>query len=160
MMNSYCILITRSRKKIIIMEMVEMGNYNKTLVIEDIMNHCEISKKAIVVFANLKFFLRTQEDRQRFINEYKTRGLHWKIKKPFLCILLAREIGSYHYEYVNFSDLLKMDERSALECLFQQPINDGMFREYKKRSVGLAKMYSLKINNPNCGHFTTTLAFT
>lgn len=53
---------------------------NKHVTIEDILTHCEISPKATIVIEHLKFFLKTNEDRNTFINEYESRQL-WRDRK-------------------------------------------------------------------------------
>lgn len=56
---------------------------NKHVTIKDILTHCEISPKATIVIEQLEFFLKSNEDRNTFINEYESRQL-WRDRKKVL----------------------------------------------------------------------------
>ncbi|CAH1055087.1 hypothetical protein [Paenibacillus pseudetheri] len=100
-----------------------MTNTNNQVTIEEILTHCDISKKAIEVINCFKFFLRTNEDKATFINEFEGR-LVWKQRNPvFEAERLAKEIGSYHYTYDSYTTLEQMDMNTALETLFLEPLN-------------------------------------
>jgi hypothetical protein len=118
----------------------------KVTTIEGVMEWCEISKKAYTVIENLMFFLKTKEDITNFIVAFEDRflwqsgGLDW--------VKLAREIGSYHHEFTSFESLKNMDEKEALERLFNEPMNGAKLYEYKESRATLERLYELKQDKP------------
>lgn len=121
---------------------------NKHVTIEDILTHCEVSPKAIIVIEHLEFFLKTNEDRNTFINEYESRQL-WRDRKKGLKVLaLSKEIGSYNHTYSSLEQLEKMSLLDALEHLFLQPVNCVMEELFIESKATLKKVYDLKQANP------------
>ncbi|NGM81309.1 hypothetical protein G5B47_02655 [Paenibacillus sp. 7124] len=120
----------------------------KQVEIAEILNHCEVSKKAIIIKAELEFFLMTDEDRVLFIQEFDSRNLVEHPKKPFRMMDLAKEIGSNHHTYVSLEQLKEMELQRALECLFVEPINHGAMFHFKESGASLRRLYELKQANP------------
>lgn len=128
----------------------------KVNTIEAVLEWCKVGKKGYSVIETLKFFLKTKEDITSFIVKFEDKfmwqdnfgGLDWQ--------RLAREVGSYHYEYKNYEELEKMDVKEALERLFNQPLNRGKIEAFRVSTTTLRELYMLKQNNPS-QHFMTSL---
>ena len=126
------------------------------VTIQEVINHCELSPKAIIVIEKLKFFLKNNEDCTKFVNEYERRSLIDSDKPGSVIVELAREIGSYHYDNVTLSELTSLDEKTALEKLFVEPVNVGMLARVKEHAMktgetfvdGLKRLYEHKVSNP------------
>lgn len=118
--------------------------------INDVMAQCNIPAKAIEVYNNLSFFLQTQSDREAFISKYN---------KKTISHILAKEIGSHHYTYNNLSELLAMDEKSAIEHLYCCPINDKMFRQYQESGATVEKLHTLLMTNPKINYLMLALMY-
>lgn len=126
------------------------------ITINQILKHCEVSKTAIMIIEQLEFFLKTDEDRQTFLQKYEERGV-WRDKKASLSLIqLAKEIGAYHYTYTN-DQLVNMPEREALERLFLEPINPGKLFRYKEADHTLNEFHNIKVNFPNLSFMQSLL---
>lgn len=117
------------------------------ITLNQILDHCEISPKANLIIEQLEFFLKTNEDRETFLQKYEERGV-WRDKKASLKLIqLAKEIGSYHYAY-NTDQLVNMLEKDALESLFLEPINPGKLFRFKKHNISITDLLMIKQRQP------------
>lgn len=130
------------------------------ITIKQIVEHCELSPKAIIVINKLNFFLKTNEDRAKFLEEFERRELFREVSKQgYAMEKLAREIGSYHYDTVTLDELKRLDQKEALERLFVEPISQWRLRQVGERAIELGlsvieyikKLYMHKIHNPKHG---------
>ncbi|WP_435921291.1 hypothetical protein [Paenibacillus sp. DYY-L-2] len=128
-----------------------------TKLINQILEYCEISPKAIVIIEQLEHFLKTEEDCNKFIHEFEARQLWSDPKKPFKMLHLAEEIGAYHYPSKSLDELLAMDTKEALEHLFMEPINWGKLQRFNKSKSGIAKLFIVKEQHPESKLMTSLL---
>lgn len=137
-----------------------MTNANKQVQLSTqyILNLTETPRKAFAVSAIIDFFLQSEEDRQQFVTRW-INGYKGNMKTTTAIMKLCKEIGGYHYTYNDYSDLLHMDTKKALECIFQQPINESMLFKFIGSKASIAQMFTLNQTNQDCKHFMTALAY-
>lgn len=119
-----------------------------TKLIDQILEYCEISPKAIVIIEHLNHFIKTEDDCNRFIHEFEARQLWRDPKKPHKMLHLAKEIGAYHYPQKTLNELLAMDSKDALEHLFVEPINWGKLQRFDKSKLNLLEIFTMKQQQP------------
>lgn len=125
------------------------------ITFNQIIEHCELTPKAIIVNNELNFFLKTNEDRAKFIQEFENRQL-FRNNNGLAIMKLAREIGAYHYDTVTLDEMERLDCQEALERLFIEPVNAGKMSRVMEHAVkagetfseGLKRLYEHKIHNP------------
>lgn len=116
--------------------------------INQILEYCEISKKAINVIEQLNHFLKIEQDFEKFLQEFEARQLWRVIGKSLAITKLAAEIGGYHYPSKTLDELLQMDEKEALETLFMEPINHGKYNRFKQFKLNLVDIFTMKQQQP------------
>ncbi|AIQ41096.1 hypothetical protein [Paenibacillus sp. FSL R5-0912] len=120
----------------------------KNVSIEDVLVNCEVGQKTAMA-QNFRFFLQTNEDRIKFINEFESRMLFNNDNKPLLSIALAKEIGAYHYEYSTYEELVKLPVKDTLQRLFKQPVEGFVLNAIERDNITLHDLYRAKQEDPS-----------
>lgn len=82
--------------------------------IADILKWTETPKTAIAVIEVLEFFLKTNQDRKHFLDEYESRRV-WQVRKGGLALInLAKDVGSFYYKFNSYDELEQMNIQDAL----------------------------------------------
>ncbi|MBA9087673.1 hypothetical protein FHR92_004158 [Fontibacillus solani] len=116
--------------------------------VTQVLEWCEIDPKAIIIVEHLNHFLKTEQDRIEFLNEFESRQLWRDPKKSFKMVDLAKQIGSYHYPEKTLDELLEMDVKEALETLFREPINQGKLFRFKEHKANIRSLFAIKQQQP------------
>ncbi|MFI2856830.1 hypothetical protein ACH6EH_06790 [Paenibacillus sp. JSM ZJ436] len=133
------------------------GKEVEEVTIQDVMEILEINNKAVMVIEDLKFFLKTNDDRINYINEYIYREMCLPKYGVISKCALAEEIGAYHYDKeIDFSVLISMSEKEALEALFVEPVSpyrvslvyEHAVKEGETFADHFKRLYDYKKNNP------------